>query len=37
MKARIDALAWLLLPYVCIAPFAAMLVALLLEIFGGAK
>ena len=36
MKARINALAWRLLPYVCIAPFAALLVAQLLEIFGAA-
>ena len=36
MKARIDALALRLLTYVCIAPFAALLVAQLLEIIGAA-
>ena len=34
MKARIYALAWQVLPYICFAPLGAML---LLPLFGGAK
>ena len=36
MKARIYALAWHVLPYVCCAPLGALLMALLLQLFGGA-
>ena len=37
MKARIYALAWHVLPYVCCAPLGALLMALLLQLFGSAR
>ena len=37
MKARIDALAWHVLPYVCCVPLGALLMTLLLQLFGGAN
>jgi hypothetical protein len=37
MKARIYALAWHALPYLCCVPLGAMLMALLLQFFGSAK
>ena len=37
MKARIYAMAWHILPYVCCAPLGVVLVALLLQFFGSAK
>lgn len=37
MKARIYAMAWRVLPYACCAPLGAVLMALLLQLFGSAK
>lgn len=37
MKARIYAMAWHILPYVCCVPLGAVLMALLLQLFGGVK
>ena len=37
MKARIYALAWHVLPFVCYAPLGALLMALLLQLLGSAR